>query len=434
MEKNMFHKLKKIIKNIDDPLYKNSLYLMLTSLTSTGSGFIFWVTAAKLYDPQEVGLAVATISAIGLICLFSKFGLEIGIIRYLPKEQDKSKMINSCLTAIFFSTMTISTIYILGLNVFSPKLLFLKENVALILSFLIFTISDSLFSFENNVFVAIRNAKYSMFQSLLATSRVIFLPLLISYSFVGIYISYGIGATLAIIFGIYLIWRSYPNYKFVLQMNNLILVKMIHFSVGNYLAIILEVIPNYLLPLLIIHILGPEMNAYFYIAWSFSAIISMIPKATSTSLFAEGLHFKEELRLKTIKAFKFTISLLMPTIILIFLIGNHILSLFGVEYSKYSIEMLYLFAISGIPYTLNVIYMSIMRVRGETMHIIYGNGVLSFFFIFGTLVFTEENGLSGIGYSWLIANLVLNICIGIIEKNEIISSMRIVWKTYPIKK
>jgi len=39
----------KIKHQIKDPLYKNSFFIMLTSISNAGLGFIFWMLAAKLY-------------------------------------------------------------------------------------------------------------------------------------------------------------------------------------------------------------------------------------------------------------------------------------------------------------------------------------------------------------------------------------------------
>jgi hypothetical protein len=37
-----------MIEQLKDPLYKNSFFIMLTSISSAGFGFIFWMLAAKL--------------------------------------------------------------------------------------------------------------------------------------------------------------------------------------------------------------------------------------------------------------------------------------------------------------------------------------------------------------------------------------------------
>ena len=50
-----------LVQKLKDPLYKNSIFLMLSSVTGTGTGFIFWVIAARLYS-TDVGLS-STVSA-----------------------------------------------------------------------------------------------------------------------------------------------------------------------------------------------------------------------------------------------------------------------------------------------------------------------------------------------------------------------------------
>ena len=43
-------KNKEDLKNhLNDPLFKNAYFLMLSSITSAGSGFFFWLIAARFY-------------------------------------------------------------------------------------------------------------------------------------------------------------------------------------------------------------------------------------------------------------------------------------------------------------------------------------------------------------------------------------------------
>jgi len=60
----------RLIQKLKDPLYKNSIFLMLSSITGAGTGFVFWVIAARFYSAEDVGLASAVIAAMGLINLF----------------------------------------------------------------------------------------------------------------------------------------------------------------------------------------------------------------------------------------------------------------------------------------------------------------------------------------------------------------------------
>ena len=64
-------KRNELTQHLNDPLYKNAYFLMLSSVTSAGAGFFFWLIVARFYSTEEVGLASAIIAAMGLISMFS---------------------------------------------------------------------------------------------------------------------------------------------------------------------------------------------------------------------------------------------------------------------------------------------------------------------------------------------------------------------------
>jgi len=64
---------KELKKHLSDPLFKNAYFLMFSSLTSAGSGFFFWLIAARFYSAVNAGIASAIISATGLISMPSLF-------------------------------------------------------------------------------------------------------------------------------------------------------------------------------------------------------------------------------------------------------------------------------------------------------------------------------------------------------------------------
>jgi len=89
---------KELKKHLSDPLFKNAYFLMFSSLTSAGSGFFFWLIAARFYSTADIGLASAIISAMGLISMLSLLTFDISLVRFLPEREDKKEPINSCLT------------------------------------------------------------------------------------------------------------------------------------------------------------------------------------------------------------------------------------------------------------------------------------------------------------------------------------------------
>lgn len=399
---------KKVRSLLSVSLYKNSLYLMLTTLFGTGSGFFFWIFAARLYSPDEVGLAVAIISAMCLLSMFSRLGFDIGIIRYLPNTNNKNEMINSCLTIISIASIIFSIIFLVGLNFFSPKLLFLREMNFYSALFIIFTLVNSVLVTQNNIFAALRYSKYSFIQTLIAISRILLLPILVVYGLFGMYFSYGIGISIASIIGNRFISKIHPIYKLKPRLQKDIMKSIFNFSFKNYIATIFEGAPTYILPLLVVHILGAEKNAYFYIAWTCSSFIKMIPRATALSLFAEGSN-NNSIKKDTIASIKFIYTLLVPIIILIFIFGRYILQIFGEDYSENAFDLMKIFALSSIPFTLNMIYVTIKRIQNDINPIIYIYLFIAVSTIFSSYLLLGQLGIMGVGISWIVVNSITGI-------------------------
>ena len=74
-----------------DSLFRNSVYLIISTGVMAGLGFFFWIIVARLYPTEQIGLATTMISIMGLITSFSLLGINIGIIRYLPKAKKKNE-------------------------------------------------------------------------------------------------------------------------------------------------------------------------------------------------------------------------------------------------------------------------------------------------------------------------------------------------------
>ena len=73
---------KELKKHLSDPC---SRMHTSSSLTSAGSGFFFWLIAARFYSTADIGLASAIISAMGLISMLSLLGFDISLVRFLPE-------------------------------------------------------------------------------------------------------------------------------------------------------------------------------------------------------------------------------------------------------------------------------------------------------------------------------------------------------------
>lgn len=390
-------------EHLQTSLYANAYYLIAGSVAAAFLGFLFWTVVARNYSPSEVGIASALIAVIGMLTSLSTLGLHIGVVRFLPEERDKHGMINSCFTLPGIFAVALTFFFIFGLAFWTPNLLFLRENLIYLSFFIIFTVASSIFLVQKSVLVALRAAKFILALRIAWNGlKIVFPIVLVSFGVFGILSSWGISLCLTSIIGVLLIRKSQPNYYPTPLIKKNMVNKMLHFSFGNYIADFLNGAPTFFLPLIVLSTLGSEANAYFYIAFSVCMLVSTIPLSVAMSLFAEGSNEPEKLRSNTFKSIKFTFILLLPLLIVILLLGDKILLLFGKVYSVNAFTVLSILVLSSIPLTITEIYISVKRVQKKVEPLIYLFTFTSIFIILSSYLLTLRIGLIGAGVGWLL--------------------------------
>src|SRR5450755_2457620 len=73
--------------NTNRIMLTNTGALLCTTLVTSALGFVYWWLAARLFSPEAVGLASASISAMTLLSTISLVGLGSLLINELPRQQ-----------------------------------------------------------------------------------------------------------------------------------------------------------------------------------------------------------------------------------------------------------------------------------------------------------------------------------------------------------
>ncbi len=408
--------VQRFFEDMRTSLYKNAIYLMMNTGIATAVGLLFWIVVARYYSPYEVGLAAAIIPLMTLIGLLSTLGFGSGLIRFLPSSGEKSgEMINTSLTISSLTAVLVSVVFLMGLHIWSPALIFLRENWVFFLSFVMFSVVFSLYLVMSQIFVARRNTKFVLASTSIGGLRIP-LPIVFVAFFgaFGIFVSWGLAMLVATVVGILLFLPMVnPGYRPFPTVSKEVVNDMFHFSAGNYVGAILGALPAAALPLLVLHSLPAENVAYFYIAFTMAGLLFAIPGAVCMSLFAEGSHFEEELGRNVRKALKLTFALLVPAMVIVFFLGGHLLLLFGVEYSSEGLILLQVFAFSSIFVALNNTFLATRRVLKRLKPIIAIPAFFAFSIIGLGYVFLEHWNLVGVAVAWTVGQAIVSVAIGL---------------------
>ena len=404
--KNTISKFYNYLAN--DSLFRNSIYLMLSTGVMAVFGFFFWMINARLYSAEQVGIGTTLISVMTLISSFSILGLGISLIKYLPTSPKKNKKINTSFMLVGLTSIFISIIFLIFLKTFSPRLLFIRESIIFSLLFVLFIVFYSLNSISENVFIAYRSSKFVLIKNAISSIAKLILPtFLVALGVYGIFVSMGIAIAVAFLVSlVFLILRFNYSPKPIIDRG--IVKRMIKFSLGNYIAGFIGGLPAMVLPILITNSIGAKYSAYFYLDMMIVNLLYVVPLATSQSLFAEGSYSEIELKVHLKKAIKIISIIIVPAIIALFLFGNYILLVFGKEYSYEGFILLKLLSISGIFISINAIGSIILHIKHKIKLLILLNLINATVILSLSVILIKMNlfGVVGVGIGWIVGQSV----------------------------
>ncbi|HOI57099.1 MULTISPECIES: oligosaccharide flippase family protein [unclassified Methanoculleus] len=383
----------KVRQQFREPLIRNSFFIMASSFVAAGFGFFFWMIAARLYSQADVGIATALMSSMGLLILISRLGLDQSVIRFFP-SRDKNKVLGTAILVPTGVALGAGLVFIAAVDIVSPELTIVKTIAPL---YLLFLGAYSITWVLEGAFNALRKSEHYFALNLLYGSRILFLVPLVFLGATGIFSAFGFSFVLGLIFALLLLARC--SIRPALGVDRVFLREAWQFSAGAYVAGMLMSAPNMVIPILVLHVLGAESTANYYITYAIVSILFMIPYAFTTSLFVEGSH-GGEMKKSVLRTLASMFALLIPAILGISLFGEQILNLIGKDYVE-GIALLRVLAFSALFVSICQTFISIAKVRNEIRSLIILSGFVSVGLLGLGYTMMNRFGLIGMGYAWL---------------------------------
>lgn len=404
---------------LDDPLYRSAFSLMTNTAMTSVLGVVFWVVAARLYSSSAVGRDSALISAMMAISVFCQLNLNNALARFLPVARSvPARMVAST----YALTASISLLAAVGFVVFaprwSPQFDFLRNDRALAVGFCISLPLWAVFTLQDSALTALRRAPW------VVVENTVFGALKIA----GLFFLFSLG----IHNGVFVAW-ALPVVFITIAVNALLFrhviphharirreepprtetprPALIRFLTFDYFAWVLNNGVERVMPLVVVALLGTRVNAYFYIAFTISTAVDMLLFNVGTSLTVEGAMAEDRLADLTRR--------LVKKLLLIFLVGAAVLVVgaplvllpFGAAYAAGASGVLRLLAIASLFRAVVVLYSTVARVRQRGGAILVANASLAVLLVVATVTFGSWFGLTGVGLGWLLAHVVVALCV-----------------------
>lgn len=400
---------KSVVKRVHgDSLYRNSFYLMGSTGILAGVGFFFWIIAARVYSPEEIGIGGSLISLAGLLVAIATLGFPHTLIRFLPTSKRPNQKISTSLILTGVFSFLVSIVFW-----FISKywLADIHEIIASPLTWLIFSLALLIGTWQqigSSINVAFQRTQWIMLESTIASLLKLGLaaPLVFLGGY-GIFTSnyLGLGVAVTVSFGI-LAWKYKIN--FLAGFHKSILREVGRYSMGTYFSNLVGILPAQLLPALIVKQLGAESSAYFFLAQMMVNLLLIIPMANSQILFAQASKEDQSFRVIAIKSLKVQLVLVGLGIASYWLLGGFILQVFGKGYLTETLVTLRILSLMVIPSTISYTFVVRLRVL-KRLKIVFWISLLSSIIILSSCILGSRFGLSGVASGYVLGQTLQSI-------------------------
>lgn len=403
--------------NKSSTLLANSINLMLSSGIIALFGFVFWTIVARSFRTSTVGLATTLLSMSTLLSLLGLAGFDTIFIRYLSRSKQKNTYINTGLIFTGIASVLVAILFCALIPLISPRLSFVDHNIKYLLSFVIFTVFTTWNALTNAAIVAYRKASFVVAINIVFSFVKLVLPFLIKYGGpMTIFNFTGIAQVVNVVLSVGVL-MYYFKFRPSIRLDKKIFRKIRRYGFTVYIANTLNLLPDSALPLIVIDKLGAAAAAYFYVAFTIANLLYTIAFSTTQALLAEASHEGGSIGNNLRKSLKIISSILIPATLILIAVCPLILDIFGEHYRTGAVSVLRILSLSSIPIMIYSALGTIFKFTHNLKAILFTNSVNALSVIFLAFVAAKPWGLNGIGWAWLLGNL-LSIAVGLYFVNK----------------
>lgn len=385
-----------------DTLYQNSFSLMLSSAISALFGFIFWVVIARTFNTGIVGLATTLISMSSLIALLGLIGFDTIFIRFLARSDKQNDMMNTGFILTGLVSACIAAVFCMMTPLIVAPLSFLSNNILFASIFVVVSVFTTWVTLINAVLIANRMAIFVLVSQGIAGILKLALALLFhGLGPVTIFSIFGLSQICSVFVSFFVVRRKLgfrPTYRLARS----IVSQTKQYGAASYVANLLNLVPDSLLPLIVVSQLGAHQAAYFYIAFTIANLLYTIAFSTTQSAMAEAVHDEKHLWFHLRKSLYITFGIMIPSIIAVYFISPYVLSFFGAGYREGATDILRILSISGIGVALYSAIGIYFKLKKDLRGMMVAPAVNGISIIVLAWVVASRWHLNGIGWAWLI--------------------------------
>lgn len=344
-----------------DEMITNSAMILLTTFMLAGGGALFWVIAARLASPSDVGLAGSLVVAGDSLALFAQLGLNVAILRTLPVSSNRSSDIVVSSIAVSAAGAAFALVYALLLPVTSPRLSPVVDSPVTIALFCLLVGATALNVLTDSIFLGVnRVLDYVRLNGVLLNVVKLALPFaLAGAGAIGLYGSVGTSVLVCAVASIWMILRHVPGSRRPTPSAELRASR--GFAAAGYLSYVLTVLPLLSFPLIVINARGAAAGATYFICFQVVGLIHALVLAVANSAYAQCERARTNRHAVARKATVTLIGVALAGALAMQVLAPYFLRIFGEHYVSSGTTTLRIFAVAALGAAFN--YAGAIRLR-----------------------------------------------------------------------
>jgi O-antigen/teichoic acid export membrane protein len=406
-------------RSLTEPMFATAVSLMTNTILTNGLGVLFWVVAARLYDPSAVGRDSALVSLMMALSTIGQLDLANAVVRFLPAvARPRGRLVLAAYAVAVLASGVIAGLVIVAAPHVTMSLSFLSSNTGLAVALVAATALWSIFSIQDGVLTALGGARWVPLEN--AVYGVLKVGML--FVLAGLGATHGTFFAFAIPMAVLLVPVNLLLFRRVLPAASPATEEAIRgasfgrrrllaFVAQDYAGSMLVQAGLTVLPLVVVALLGARSNAFFYLPLLIvSAFDALFANACTSLIVAGSSEVSRQTELARLMARR-GLLLLLPGAVALVVLTPYVLLVFGSDYADHATTMMRLLAIASVPRAAHSLYAALARFRGDGRAIL-GRQVLSVSaLIGGTLLLAPSMGLTGVGLAWLGASVLVLITV-----------------------
>ena len=177
---------------------------------------------------------------------------------------------------------------------------------------------------------------------------------------------------------------------------------LVRVGLPNQLLPLAERAPGLVLPIVVIELLSPAANAYWYTIWMIAWGVYVIPTSIGIGLLAEAAHHPSSLGAQVRRAVRFSLVIGVAVGAVLAVVADPLLSLLGGAYADAGVTPLRVLILGVVPLSFIQAYFSACRATGRLREAIVTGLVTGVAGVGATAVAGVLHGLTGMAICWVL--------------------------------